>query len=187
LSEEIKMTFLKFQEKPKSSGVYYVYEYRSFREKTDKDKSNYGKVRHALVAYHGRADKALKKLLVRAPEFSQETWKKMVHYARESRKPGSTESTNLILSQIFTVAELKFLMLFAPKDKMQYSKEESTLSISLMDLAKVINAIEEMPVQEVISIIEKIEQEDDFKTIELDKKKFCVFYDTEYFSALIKE
>ena len=181
------MTFLKFQEKPKGSQVYYVYEYRSFREKTDKDKSNYGKVRHALVAYHGRADKALKKLIIRAPDFSQETWRKMIHYAKESRKPGTAESNNVVLSQKFTIPELKFLMLFAPKEKILYDKLNKTISIFLSDFAKVINTIEDIPIQEVIEIIENLEKDENFELIESENKKYCLFKDMDYFSAIIKD
>ncbi len=181
------MTFLKFQEKPKGSQVYYVYEYRSFREKTDKDKSNYGKVRHALVAYHGRADKALKKLIIRAPDFSQETWRKMVHFAKESRKPGTAESNSIVLSPKFTVPELKFLMLFAPKEKILYDKDNKTISILLSDFAKVINTIEDMQAQEVIEIIEKLDKDDNFEIMEIENKKYCLFKDMDYFSSIIKE
>lgn len=184
----LAVTFLKFQEKPKASGVYYVYEYRSFREKSekaDKGSSNYGKVRHALVAYHGRADKALKKLLERAPEFSQETWKKMVRYAKESRKPGSPEIDTVVLSQKFTVPELKFLMLFAPKEKLLYDQDLGTVTIGLDDLAQVINSIEEIPIPDVKKIIQSMENVDDFKVLAKEQRKICIFSDTEYFAGIL--
>ena len=187
------MTFLKFQQKPKDSGVYYVYDYRSFRYKDKNDKSDktnsYGKVHHQLVNYHGRADKALRKLIQRAPDFSPETWTKLVHYAKESRKPKHTnEDEEHLLGQKFTSAELRFLVLFAKKEDILLNKDQGTIKISLDDLAHIIEEIESITFSEALKSVEQVSEDNIYKLANEQGKKNCIFINSsDYFHHLFSD
>ena len=187
------MTFLKFQQKPKDSGVYYVYEYRSFRYKDKNDKSDttssYGKVHHQLVNYHGRADKALRKLIQRAPDFSPETWTKLVHYAKESRRPRhANDEATYFLGQKFTSADLRFLVLFAKKEDMIINKDEGSVKIPLDILAHIIEEIESIAFSEAVKYIELVAEDNVFKVVIDQGKKTCVFMNSsDYFHSLFND
>jgi hypothetical protein len=182
------MTFLKFQEKPKGSGVYYVYEYRSYREKTKKDKSNYGKVRHALVAYHGRVDKALDKLVNRAPDFSESTWKKLVFYAKASRKPKSDEQDYMLFTKPYTIPELKFLLLFVPEHKLIVRNNSDCIQVLLKDFAKVISTIDGTDADQIKKEIRKIESNKEYKLLEdTNGETLCEFTDSKYLAKKLRE
>ncbi|OLS21385.1 MAG: hypothetical protein HeimC3_35800 [Candidatus Heimdallarchaeota archaeon LC_3] len=179
------MTFLKFQEKPKGSKVYYVYEYRSYREKREKNSSDYGKVRHALVAYHGRVDRALEKLIPQINDFSSATREKLVHYTKLSRRPGNKDLEGSLLGRKFTLLELQFLTLFVPPRKIMVDKIEKSIKVSAKDLSEIISKIEDIPSIEVMSYLNQIEKSNKYKIIIKDGIPFCKFSDQLYFSNFI--
>ena len=182
------MTFLKFQEKPRGSNVFYVYEYRSFRDRDQNrgtnqkfigDPHNYGKVRHSLVAYHGRADKALKKLADRALEFSPRTWKKILHYAKISRKPDQHPGEKTL-----TTGELRFLAVLSDKNIAEIDSGSGEVRITFSNMAELIHFVENIDLQEATTILQDV-VEDEIMYFKLANEiKYCVFPKAaEYFSV----